>query len=164
MSLPSWAIPKDWIRLTDKVRSYCDASRPCSLTQQKNKKKYKIIFKHELKKNMRWLKQVTIIHGKKKMEYKKLKYFQGLFKNEIYKLYATDINQDGYLDLALHASSHISKGHHYFYFIYHPKKKVFIQTEEHLPALYSPKKGLLQSRADKTKYRLDKNYKIVLKK
>lgn len=159
--LASFSAPKSWAPLTDSKRKWCESAKPCSISQSKHKVKFSVTAKTDIKDKMRWLKSFTISAQGKKKTYEKLQNYQGHHLSEKLNLFSTDINRDGYVDLAAEASRHIGDGYQYFYFIYNPKKKEFVLTEEHLPALYSPAKGKLQAIFSKLPYKLTKDYKIV---
>lgn len=149
-----------WISLNAKSNPFCFEKTPCILMQSKDKTRAEVsaVFTFDGKKRI--LKSISI-KGRSNQEFDQFDNFPTLFDNEKIGIFATDLNGDGYQDIALQASLALKSGHHYFYFIYNPKKQEFVQTLEQVEALTLLPNKKLKGKGTETLYSVNKSFQVV---
>ena len=153
-----------WLSLNAEANKHCSAQAPCSLVQKGEAVPFQIVIKTQVvgkKKNKLQTNAVVIRHGKKSTKYSELDNFALTFKSETYGVFSEDINGDGFLDLAIKASNSLKDGPNYFYWIYSPKTKAFVQTKEQLPGLRYAGKNIMASLTTEQKYSLNSDNQIT---
>ena len=155
-----WAIP-NWVKLTDKKTQHCSEQAPCTLVHDKNNQRFRVTFDLKKEDNKLLLSTVNIVGpDKKKSQFSDLENFHAHFDDEEFKLFAVDLNNDGFLDLALEASLSNRMGPMYYYWVYDSKKKSFVQTTEQIEELSFNAKGKLEGAASGDLYTINKDFKI----
>ena len=153
-----------WIELTDKETAHCTSKKPCYISHDKTKQRFKVVFQTE-KTGEKLILNSVIIQGpnKKDHKYGELDNFQMIFKEEKYELFAVDLNSDGFLDLALRASRSLKLGDFYYYWVFNPKAGLFVQTKDQLEQMNVLGKNKLESFGSSKAYHVDAAYQIVPK-
>jgi hypothetical protein len=151
------------IQLTSQQNKLCELKNPCLLNHEKSKKKYKIIFETSMDGNKLNLQSVSINNSQKIKKYKDFKNFPSLLTGESFNLSAIDLNNDGYLDLALQASRSLKQGFLYYYFIFNPKSNEFILTNKQIEELDVIGNNQLKASKALKKYYINSDYQIETK-
>lgn len=149
-----------WVSLNAEDNKHCSEAKPCYLKQKNAKSSFKIVLGTKKEGNKLELQNVTIT-GDTTGLFSTLANFPIHFETEKYELFATDLNSDGYQDIALQASRSLKDGFNYYYWIYDPKEKNFVQTEEQLEALAPFGKSKLKAKSSGTIYIVNASHKIV---
>ncbi len=151
-----------WIELNDPQTKQCQKENPCVLIHEKTKNRFPITFEFDKKGTKIDLKKVNVLllNGKQQ-SFDSLENFQSHYEDEKLGLYAADYNSDGFLDFAIEASRGARLGSFYFYWIYNPTSKEFVQTPEQLEKMLVIKENVLKTVNSGELYKVGKDFKIV---
>lgn len=150
----------NWISLNAKENRRCSSANPCILSQSKIPETVSFMVNTKKDGEMLVLEKV-VIEGKSKQSFSKFENFPKLFENETIGVFATDLNNDGYQDLALQAARSLKNGYSYFYWIYNPNTHKFVQTLEQIEALAPFGKNQLKARGTEELYVVNADFQIV---
>lgn len=156
--------PRHFIFLTDSTRPLCSESSKCVMSQAKSSEKYQLLFGSEEAKGETVVKTVTIKNVQSgKSEDFKLPVPKAIYKGEQAPIFAVDINNDGYNDLALQSGLANQRGYVFYYWIYNPKAKRFVFTDKMIPALQSTSGKKMTSMTSREEFHLNDKFEIVQK-
>ncbi len=133
----------DWRPLTNETKKSCSAKSPCRL-RQKDGKEFDFIFKTHVdpdNKDMYFVEAVIVLNRKDgarqtfKIPSENGPIIGGIYNDEEAPIYAFDLLERGYSDVALFAFNVRSVGPHYYYFLYDPERQSFVMSEETFPFL-----------------------------
>lgn len=156
----SVTLAKSWIPLTDSTNKHCESK--CIIVNSEKQLKHSVTFEVEeeeyLGEKQFIINAVNIQTSKEKVRTYKMPELDSVHIESQLELYAVDINNDGFLDLALAGERTATEGMLYYYFVYNPEKKEFVFSDEPLPKLSSrdPFKNKIKGKA----YVLGKDYSI----
>lgn len=154
--------PKHFIPLTDLQRKSCNQDQQCALSQSKDSEKYQILFTEQAKSGKIMVPEITIKNTKSgSTENFKLPTEQTISSKEMFLLYATDINADGYQDIALQSGLSNRFGLVYYYWVYNPKSKKFVFSNFMAPALRGSSNRKILALTSNDQYQVDANYKLI---
>lgn len=154
--------PRHFAPLTDSTRPLCTEDKLCQMTQEKNGKKYQILFDVASGKDESIVNTVKIVSlDTKSTEVFPLPVPKQVVSGDTTPLFAVDINNDGYNDVALQASLSNKFGYVFYYWVYNPKAKKFVFTKEMIPALLSTNGKTISSLTSHTEYQISSSFQIV---
>lgn len=151
---------KGWLALNAASNKHCSQKNPCFLKQKSLEKSVKINFVLNKKGKKLSLKEIKV-EGKNVQSFTQLKNFPIHFESEKINLFATDLNSDGYMDLALRGARSVKFGYSYFYWVYNPKSHSFIQTPAQIEGLKVIGKNKLKAHGTEKIYAVGPNFQII---
>lgn len=156
--------PRHFSFLTDNTRQLCSENSQCLMTQSKNSEKYQLLFQSKVEKEETVVQTISIknVRSGKSEDYT-LPVPKAIYKGEQAPIFAVDVNNDGYNDIALQTGLSNARGYVFYYWVYNPKTKRFVFTDKMIPALQSLSGKKMTSLTSREEFSINDKFQIVQK-
>lgn len=154
--------PRHFAIITDSTRPFCNEESECFVTQNKDGRKFQVLFDVAPAKDKSVINTVKIlsVEGKATETYP-LPQPKSVASNDMAPLFAVDINGDGYNDIAMQMGLGSKTGYIFYYWVYSPKAKKFVFTKDLIPALQHIGGKKITSLTTHSEYKVNGAFQLV---